>query len=152
MMGLRLKGAAVVAALVVIAAVAGFGLRDVSSPRTADAASPAIELRIRIAASAAKDAPVRLWRLRCKPAGGDWPSVGPACRRLKPAHLAAIEFETRDYAQITRQPVRINGRAFGKVVDLRIPAAGSSSRATRLSALRTALGPRAFSQAERRSR
>jgi hypothetical protein len=151
-MGLRLKDAAVVAALVTIVAASGGPGPLRSSPGTVGAASAAIDLRIRISASDRKGAPVRLWHLRCKPEGGDWPSVGPACHRLKPALLATIEFETKDYTRITRQPVRITGRAFGKVVDLRFPAMGSSTRTARLKALRTALGPRGFSEAERRSR
>jgi hypothetical protein len=152
-MGQRAKRAVVVAALVMTVVAGGvLGVSGLSSPRTADAASPAIDLRIRIAASESKKAPVRLWRLRCKPAGGDWPSVGPACRRLKPELLASIVYETNDYTRVTRQPVSINGRAFGKVVSLRFPALGSGTRASRLRALRTVLGPRGFSQAERRSR
>ena len=139
------------AALVVtVAACGGAGLR--SSPPSADAASPRVDVRISIAASARKGSPARTWRLRCKPAGGDWPSVGPACRRLKPALLAAFEIETRDYRPITRQPARITGRAFGKRVSLTFPAMGSGTRAARLKALRTALGPNAFASAERRSR
>ncbi len=143
-----------VLAVVLIAVVAGgvYLARDGSPPSPADAAAPAIDLRIAIAASARKGAPVRTWRLRCKPAGGDWPSVGPACRRLKPALLAAIEFETKDYTRITRQPVRFTGRAFGKAVALYFPAMGSGSRRARLKLLRTALGPHAFGEAERRSR
>jgi hypothetical protein len=148
-MGLRSKRAVVVAALVTIVAGSGGTGLPRSSTRTADAA---VDLRIKIAASARKGAPVRLWHLRCKPGGGDWPSVAPACRRLRPALLTPITIETRDYTRITRQPVRITGRAFGTVVDLRFPAMGSGTRAARLKALRTALGPRGFSQAERRSR
>lgn len=150
-MGLRSKRAVVVTALVTTVA-AGGGLSLRTPQGTADAASPAVDLRIRIAASASKGAPVRLWHLRCKPAGGDWPSVGPACRRLKPELLTPIVIETQDYTRITRQPLRITGRAFGKSVLLRFPAMGSGTRAARLKALRTALGPRGFSQAERRSR
>jgi hypothetical protein len=141
-----------VAALVMVVAAGAFALPDLPRSDTAAAASPAVDLRIRIAASARSGASTRTWRLRCKPAGGDWPSVGPACRRLKPALLAAFEIETKDYTRITRQPVRITGRAFGKVVSLRFPAMGSGTRAARLKALRTALGPNAFSTAERRSR
>jgi hypothetical protein len=151
-MGLRLKRAAVLVALVTTIAVGGLGQRSAPGTAAAAAASPAFDLRIRIAASERTGAPVRLWHLRCKPAGGDWPSVGPACRRLRPELLTPITIETEDYGRITRQPVRITGRASGKVVDLRFPAMGSSTRAIRLRALRTALGPRGFSQAERRSR
>ncbi len=154
-MGLRSKRAAVVAALVLAVAACfgfGFGARVVAPADTADAASPAIDLRIRIAASTRAGAPARLWRLRCKPNGGDWPSVAPACRRLTPALLAPFEIETRDYRRITSQPVRITGRGFGRTVSLRFPAMGSGTRAARLKALRTALGPRGFSEAERRSR
>ncbi len=152
MPGSRLGSAAAVAALAVtVAACGGPGLR--SAPPRADAASPTRRpAHFRIAASARKGSPTRTWRLRCKPAGGDWPSVGPACRRLKPALLAAFEIETRDYRTITRQPVRITGRAFGKRVSLTFPAMGSGTRAARLKALRTALGPNAFASAERRSR
>jgi hypothetical protein len=150
-MGQRLTRAAALAALLVIAAAGGASALR-SAPGTAEAASPAMALNIRIAASAARGAPVRLWRLRCSPNGGDWPSVAPACRRLKPELLAPIDIETQDYGRVTRQPVRITGRAFGKVVSLRFAAMGSSTRAARLRALRTALGPRGFSQAERRSR
>jgi hypothetical protein len=151
MTGSRLKGCAVALVAAVAATGGSLGVRA-SSPTTADAASPAVDLRIRIAASARTGAPARVWRLRCKPAGGDWPSVAPACRRLKPALLAPFEIETRDYTRITHQPVRITGRAFGETVSLRFPAMGSGTRAARLKALRTALGPNAFSTAERRSR
>jgi hypothetical protein len=151
-MGLRSKRAAVAAALVTAVAAGGGELRDAPSAGTAEAASSSIDLRIRIAASAKAAAPARTWRLRCRPGGGDWPSVAPACRRLKPALLATIEIETKDVTQITRQPVRITGRAFGKAVFLRFPAMGSGTRRARLKLLRTALGPRAFSEAERRSR
>jgi hypothetical protein len=133
-------------------AVAGGCAVSGGSPPPSAAAAAAIQLRIAIAASAHKGAPVRAWRLRCKPAGGDWPSVGPACRRLKPELLATIEFETKDYTRITRQPVRLTGHAFGRAVSLQFPAMGSGSRRARLRLLRTALGPRAFSEAERRSR
>lgn len=151
-MGLRVKVAAAAVVAILTVAAAG-GLRDLlPAEGTADTASPAIDLRIRIAASARKGAPTRTWRLRCKPAGGDWPSVGPACRRLKPDLLAAIEIETRDYTRITTQPVRITGRAFGKAVSLRLPAMGSGTRRARLKLLRAALGPNAFREAERRSR
>lgn len=154
-MGLRARcipAAAVLVAATAVGAGAGQGVRLVESPSAASAASPRVDIRIRIAASARKGAPTRTWRLRCSPAGGDWPSVGPACRRLKPDLLATIEFETKDYTQITRQPVRITGRAFGKAVALHFPAMGSGTRRARLKLLRTALGPRAFSEAERRSR
>ncbi len=148
----RLRAVGALAVAFALGTGCGDGESAASATGTAAAATSTIDLRIRIAASDRKGASTRTWRLRCKPAGGDWPSVGPACRRLKPALLASIDFETKDYVRVTRQPVRIAGRAFGKAVSLSLPAMGSGSRRARLRALRVALGPRAFSEAERRSR
>lgn len=147
-----MRTAAVVALALALLVVACGADDGGGSQEAASAASPTVDLRIRIAASAREGAPTRLWRLRCEPAGGDWPSVGPACRRLSAKVLAPIEFETKDFTRITRQPVRVTGRAFGKAVSLRFPAMGSSGRRARLRALRSALGSSAFSEAERRSR
>jgi len=139
-----------VAALV--AAVALAGCADGARPGAAAAASAEVDLRIRIAASARDGAPSRAWRLRCDPAGGDWPAVDAACERLTARVLRPIGFETRDLQAITSQPVRVSGRAFGATVSLRFPATGSSTRSRRLRSLRAALGSRAFREAARRSR
>jgi hypothetical protein len=148
-MGVRSTAIAALAAAAALGSSCSDG-GSVVSP--AGAAAAKIDLHIRIAASARTGARTRTWRLRCTPDGGDWPGVGPACRRLKPQLLATIQVETEDYTRITRQPVRVTGRAFGKAVSLQFPAMGSGTRRARLKLLRTALGPRAFSEAERRSR
>lgn len=143
---LALLGAAVVAV-----GVAGGG-SALGDARDGRAATPRVDLRISIAASAKRGAPVRVWRLRCDPDGGSWPSVGPACGRLRASMLRPITIETRDLVPITPQPVVLGGRAFGRRVSLRFAATGSSTRRARLRELRTALGERAYASALRRSR
>ncbi|MGI8729078.1 MAG: hypothetical protein ACR2LK_03670 [Solirubrobacteraceae bacterium] len=148
------QGIALVAAFA-FAAVALAACADDESatdPTTTESRPAAIDLKIEIAASAREGAPTRSFSLRCDPDGGDWPSVEPACERLTAELLSPIEIETRDFQQITDQPLSISGRAFGADVSLDIPAQGSGTRLARLRALRTALGPRALDEAERRSR
>ncbi len=147
-MGIRETVLGIAAAL--LAAVALVGC-DGGETRAA-AASPQVDLRIAIAASARAGAPVRTWRLRCKPRGGDWPDTKSACARLTAQLLRPITAETRDLRRITAQPVRIRGEAFGETVSLRFGARGSGTRRARLRALRTALSSKAFAEAQRRSR
>ena len=111
-----------------------------------------VVLRIAIAESARSTAPARVWRLSCRPGGGDWPRRAEACRRLTPGLLAPITVETRDLVPITSQPVRFTGTAFGRSVSLRFDSEGSSTRRDRLRALRRALGSSAYTEAQRRSR
>ena len=49
-------------------------------------------------------------------------------------------------------PVHFTGTAFGRSVSLRFGAEGSSTRRNRLRAIRRALGPTAYAEAQRRSR
>lgn len=141
-------------AFILALALAACGDDDGSATATSTDAGtrPSIDLKIEIAANAAEGAPSKTWTLRCAPDGGTWPSVGPACERLNAELLSPIEIETRDLRQITDQPVRISGRAFGSAVSLSIPAQGSGTRLARLRALRSALGEDAFDEAQRRSR
>jgi hypothetical protein len=112
-----------------------------------------VVLRIAIAESADSNAPApRVWRLNCRPGGGDWPRRADACRRLTRSLLAPITVELRDIVPITSQPVRFAGTAFGRRVSLRFDTEGSSTRRERLRALRRALGPSAYTEAQRRSR
>jgi hypothetical protein len=145
---------AVAFAFVLALALAACADDDESATTTSTEAGarPAVDLKIEIAASADDAAPSKTWTLRCSPGGGSWPSVGPACERLTAEVLSPIRVETRDLQQITDQPVRISGRAFGSPVSLAIPAQGSGTRLARLRALRAALGAGAFDEAQRRSR
>jgi len=112
-----------------------------------------VVLRIAIAESARGNAPApRVWRLNCRPGGGDWPRRADACRRLTPGLLAPITVELRDIVPITSQPVTFTGTAFGRRVSLRFGSEGSSTRRHRLRALRRALGSAAYTEAQRRSR
>lgn len=147
-----LRGIPVAATCAVLVALAACGDDGASAGATTGSAPASIDLEIEIAASAREGAPSRSFDLRCDPNGGTWPSVDPACRRLTPRLLSPIKIETRDLQQITDQPLRISGRAFGADVSLDIPAMGSGTRLARLRALREALGPVAFDEAARRSR
>lgn len=105
-----------------------------------DAAQTAVDLRIVVAASADPGAPQRSWRLRCRPQGGNWPRRRRACASLTAAHLAPIGPETRDLVPIARQPLRVEGRAFGRRVSLFFGPKGSSTRRERFHQLSRALG------------
>jgi len=118
----------------------------------AESSDRRVVLRIAIAESDRSNAATRVWRLNCRPGGGDWPRRADACRRLTRSLLAPITAERRDLVQITSQPVRFSGTAFGRSVSLRIDAEGSSTRRDRLRALRRALGSSAYTEAQRRSR
>ncbi len=138
------------AALAVVVLLAACG-GDTPPPATSTTRA-AIDLEIEIAANADEGAPSKAWVLRCDPNGGTWPTVDAACERLTAELLSPIRIETRDLQQITDQPVRVSGRAFGADVSLSFPAQGSGTRLARLRGLRAALGEDAFDAAQRRSR
>jgi hypothetical protein len=121
-------------------------------PAGAVARDASIDLRIAIAASARSGAPTRTWTLRCDPSGGSWRGRVAACARLTPSALAPITVETRDLVAVTRQPLRVTGRAYGRRVDLVFGAEGSSTRRARYRLVRRALGEGVYRTAQQTAR